>query len=169
MAEIGIFDEDSRVELLGGEVIAMTPIGSQHSACVDRLNAQLNRILGDRAIVRVQNPIRLSEDSEPEPDVSVLRPRDDFYASAHPGRADVLLIVEVADTSLAYERDHKLGFYAAAGIDEVWIVDLAGQVVTAYTAPSGETYQQARGLTRGEVLSPTALADVKLPVEAILG
>jgi len=169
MAEIGIFDEDSRVELLGGEVFAMSPIGSKHAACVNRLLASLTRQVGDEVIVSPQNPVRLSDDTEPEPDVSVLRPKPDFYASAHPRPADILLIVEVAETSLAYDRDRKLPFYAAAGIPEVWIVDLAGGAVTAYSGPSGEAYRQTREYRRGEALSPAALPQISLPVEAIIG
>jgi Uma2 family endonuclease len=169
MAVAGIFDEDSRVELLGGEVFAMAPIGSRHAATVDRLNVLLIRQLGDRGIVHPQNPVSLSERSEPQPDISVLKPRADYYASGHPTPADVLLIVEVADTSLAYDRGPKLALYARWGIPEVWIVDLAGEVVTVYAKPSGRSYQSTRELKRGEGLSPAAFPDVDLSVEEILG
>src|SRR5689334_7852246 len=108
MADAGILSEDDRVELIEGAVVEMSPFRRLHAACVDRLNAWLNRLLGASAIVRVQSPIRLSDYSEPQPDIALLRPRADFYASGHPGPRDVLLVIEVADTSLDYDRGVKL-------------------------------------------------------------
>ena len=99
MLEAGVFTEDSPVELIEGEILEMAPVGSRHAACVDRLNRHFSRVLGDRAIVRVQSPVRLSEVSEPDTDVALLEPRDDYYASDHPSPSDILLLVEVADSS----------------------------------------------------------------------
>src|SRR3982751_4315477 len=111
MARGGVFSEDARVELIEGEVIEMSPIGSRHAGCVDRLNALLNRS-GQNVIVRVQSPIRIDDFSEPEPDIALLKPRADFYSNSHPTPADVLLIIEVAETSVEYDRGVKLPLYA---------------------------------------------------------
>ena len=118
MAEAGILTADDRVELLDGEIVEKTPIGSRHAAAVDRLTNALTRTLADRAIVRVQNPIRLSERSELQPDLALLRPRPDFYEHAHPGPADVVLVIEVAETSGDVDRLVKVPLYARAGIPE---------------------------------------------------
>jgi Uma2 family endonuclease len=124
IAEAGILREDDRVELVDGEIVEMTPIGSHHAACVDRLNVLLQRSVDGRGIVRVQGPIRLDAHSEPQPDLSVLALRTDFYASAHPTPSNVLLVVEVAETSARYDRDIKIPLYARAAIPETWLVDL---------------------------------------------
>jgi Uma2 family endonuclease len=123
MIEAGILREDDRVELIEGNIIAMAPIGSRHVACVNRFNRLLNQALGDRAQVSVQNPVSLTRYSEPQPDIAVLRPREDFYSAALPGPEDILLIVEVADASAVADRQDKLPLYARAGIPEVWLVD----------------------------------------------
>jgi Uma2 family endonuclease len=124
MAETGILAPDARVELVEGEIIDMAPIGSPHAARVSRLAKIFTLALAERAIVNVQNPLVLNEYSEPEPDITVLRYREDFYAGGHPRPEDVLLVIEVADTSLQYDRDVKLPLYAAHGIPEYWLVDL---------------------------------------------
>jgi Uma2 family endonuclease len=108
MAEVGILSEDDRVELIEGEILEMSPIGSRHAACVDRLNRLLNGFADLSAIVRVQSPILLDVNSEPEPDISLLRPSDDFYAGGHPTPGDVLLLIEVADTSVERDLEVKL-------------------------------------------------------------
>jgi len=108
MGQAGILSEDDRVELIEGEIVEMAPVGSRHAACVKRLNALLSRRAGGRALVSVQDPIRLGEHSEPQPDLALLKPREDFYAAAHPGPEDVLLVIEVAETSLEYDREVKL-------------------------------------------------------------
>src|SRR5688572_9639529 len=120
MADAGVLRPGDRVELLGGEIVEMTPIGSAHAGCVNTLTRLLVRLAGDRAVVHVQNPIRLSRFDESQPDVALLRPRPDLYRSAHPGPADVLLVVEVAEASLGFARDVKAPLYARAGIPEVW-------------------------------------------------
>jgi Uma2 family endonuclease len=168
MAQAGIFSEDDRVELLDGEIIEMTPIGSRHAACVARLTKILCHRLGETAIVWVQNPIRLDDRSEPQPDVVLLRPRPDFYARAHPCPDDVLLLIEVADTTHELDRDVKLPLYAKAEIREVWIVDLTGGTVQVYRQPSLQGYQtstQARGV---EQLMPEALPHLAISASDIL-
>src|ERR671938_948293 len=121
MAAAGVFTEDDRVELIEGEIVEMNPIGSRHAACVGRLTKLLERLAGDSAIVWVQNPVQVSDYSEPMPDVALLKRRDDFYAQANPQRTDVLLINEVADSSVEYDRDIKMPLYAGANIPEVWL------------------------------------------------
>ncbi|GBC85859.1 hypothetical protein HRbin11_02317 [bacterium HR11] len=169
MLAAGILTEDSRVELIEGEIIAMAPIGSRHAACVDRLNRLLTDRVGGRAIVRVQSPIRLSRHTEPQPDVALLRPRSDFYASGHPGPGDVLLVVEVAETSADYDRQVKLPLYGRAGIPEAWLVDLAGEVVEVYRRPGRRGYREVGRHGRGSVLTLQAWPDVGLAVDEILG
>jgi Uma2 family endonuclease len=168
MVKTGIIHEDERVELLDGEIIEMAAIGSRHFACVNRYNRLFNMQVGDRAIVSIQNPFHLSTYSEPEPDVVLFRPRADDYAAALPDPDDVLLIVEVSDTTLAYDRDRKLPRYAEAGIPELWITELRRELVTAYREPEGRRYRRAVVYRRGDVLTPAALPDVAIAVNAIL-
>jgi len=168
MSEAGIFSEDDRVELIEGEIVEMTPIGSRHAAVVNRLNRLCSRGVGERAVVSIQNPIRLGEHSEPQPDVTLLRPRPDFYAASHPGPLDVLLVVEVAETSAAYGRAVKVPLYARAGIPEVWLVDLAEGQIEVSRHPSPQGYQEVRTVRRGEALAPLALPELTLAVGAIL-
>ncbi len=169
MAKAGIFSEDDRVELIEGEVVEMAPIGSRHAACVDRLNRLFSEWAGGHVIVRVQSPIRLGQYSEPQPDLALLQPRDDFYARAHPEPEDVLLVVEVAETSAAYDREMKVPLYARAGILEVWLVDLAEACIQVYRKPSPEGYKEVQRMEHGQRLSPQALPDRELAVDAVLG
>jgi len=133
MIQAGILGEDERVELLYGKIIPTSPVGSQHSTCVKRLNRLFSRSVGDRAIVSVQDPIQIPDHSEPEPDVALLRPPLSTYEARHPLPKEVLLIVEVSDSSLAKDRAVKLPLYASAGIPEVWLVDLAHSQIQVYT------------------------------------
>jgi len=169
MARAGILREDDRVELLDGEILEMTPIGSRHAACVDRLNQLFSDQVRRRAIVRIQNPIRLSERSEPQPDLTLLRPRPDFYAQAHPGPGDVLLVVEVAETSADVDRDVKVPLYARAGILEVWLVDLAGECIEVSRTPTPQGYQEVRRVRRGDRLVPDAFPDLEFVPDTIIG
>ncbi len=169
MAEAGVLGEDDRVELVDGEIVEMSPIGSPHAACVDRLNVLLQRLGGVQGIVRVQSPIRLNAHSEPQPDLSILRHRADFYAAAHPTPEDVLLVVEVADTSLRYDRDVKIPLYARAGIAEAWLVDLLNGSVDIFTQPSERGYQQSRRVGRDARMTSPALPSATLLVSDILG
>jgi Uma2 family endonuclease len=140
MGEAGIFGEDDRVELLDGHIYVMSPIGSEHAACVRRLNRLFQGRAGEQVLVSIQNPVRLGHDSEPEPDLALLHPRDDAYASEHPGPEDVIIVVEVADTSLQFDRDIKLPLYAAADLPEVWLVDLEADTIHVYRDPSDDRY-----------------------------
>jgi Uma2 family endonuclease len=168
MAEAGILSEDDRVELIEGELVTMSPIGSRHAACVARLTALLFPV-GGRGILWVQNPIRLGARSEPQPDVALLRYRPDFYASAHPGPEDILLVVEVAETSADADRSLKIPLYARYGIPEAWLVDLLEERIEIYRHPTPQGYRSLHIAHRGETVSPTALPDLELSVDEILG
>ncbi len=149
MAEVGIFAEDDRVELIDGEVRAMSPIGPRHAAIVNRLTALLSRHMADRAIVSVQNPIQLTDYTEPLPDIAVLHAREDFYAAALPLPRDVLFVVEVADISLGYNREEKIPRYAQSMTPEVWLIDIDGATITHYTEPDDTRYRSEQTLGRG--------------------
>jgi Uma2 family endonuclease len=169
MAAAGVFSEDDRVELIEGEILEISPIGSRHAACVGRLTELFSRQVGNRAIVWVQNPIQLNDYSEPLPDISLLKRRADFYAEHHPTPADVLLIVEVADTSLDYDRNIKLPIYAQANIPEVWMVNLSKNIVEVYTQPEGGKYQKSRRLKRGELLVSPQVFNLSIGIDEVIG
>jgi len=168
MAVAGILHEDDRVELIQGEIILMTPIGRRHAACVAELNRLLVPAVGQRALLWPQNPITLPDESEPQPDIVLLRPRADRYLQddAHP--EDVLLLVEVADTSQRYDRTVKLPLYGRAGVPEVWIVDLPGEVIEVYRRPTPNGYTDVDRTGRGGFVAPVAFPDIVLSVDAIL-
>jgi len=169
MARAGIFAEDERVELIEGDIIEMTPIGPEHSACVDRLTEFFITQLRGRAIVRVQSPIRLGERSEPVPDLAVLRRREDFYRQNLPGPDDTLLVIEVSDTSLAYDQQVKIPLYGRSGIPEAWVVDLNGRTLTAYRQPHSQGYRQALTFGPDGAVAPLAFPDLALNVGWLLG
>ena len=143
MGEAGILGENDRVELLDGELIDMAPIGQDHASIVSRLGHALYAACVGRAVVWPQNPVRLDRSSEPQSDLAVLRSRDDFYARGEPpGPADILLLVEVASSSLRFDETVKLPLYARAGVAEVWIVDVQRGVVDVYRTPFGDAYRE---------------------------
>lgn len=166
MAGAGLFGEDDRVELVEGEIIDMAPVGSRHAACVARLTRLLVRRFGEEAIISVQSPVRMGDLSEPQPDLAVLVPRDDFYSAALPGPADVLLVVEVADTTVAWDRGVKIPMYGQAGVAEAWIVDVSSEVIDTWTEPGPDGYAMTRQAVRGDELD---VAGVTVGVEEILG
>lgn len=168
MAEGGVFTEDDRVELLEGEIVEMAPIGSRHAACVTRLSRLFFGRVAGRAVVWVQNPVRLGEHSEPQPDVALLRPRADDYAGSHPGPDDVLVLVEVGETTEAWDREHKLPLYASAGVSEVWLVDLDARTVEAFRQPEGGAYREVERVGPGESLGPHAFKDLSLAASDLL-
>jgi Uma2 family endonuclease len=169
MVESGILTDRDRVELLQGDIIEMSPVASRHAACVDRLNEVLVLGLSARAMVRVQGSIHLGHRSAPQPDVAILRRRPDFYATAHPQADDVLALVEVADTTVEFDRTVKVPLYAQDGIAEVWMVDLKADAVEVYRGPRSDGYQQVQTFQRGDGLEFQALADAKFTVDQILG
>lgn len=169
MGEAGILTDDDRVELIDGDILAMSPIGSPHAGVNKRLIALLVATFGNRALVAAGDPIRLDDRSEPQPDFSLLRPRDDFYSAAHPTPADVHVVIEVMDSSASFDRGTKLAKYARAKLPEVWLVDIAGGRIEVYRRPGGEAYDEKRTYARGESVAPEAFPDAALAVDAVLG
>jgi Uma2 family endonuclease len=170
MGETGILPEDSRIELIAGDIVVREPIGVHHASTVDRLNRVWTSRLGSRAIVRIQNPVQFPrEDSELQPDVMLLRPCEDFYATRHPEAPDVLLLIEVADTTLRLDRRVKIPLYARAGVREVWLVDLTMARLEVCREPVGDRFGNVRVLTRGERVLPEVFPDLTIDVADLVG
>ena len=169
MDAAGIFGEEERLELLAGDVIEIAPPSPLHAASVTRLTKQLLEQIADWANIRVHGPICLERFSMPLPDIAVMRRRDDFYSGGHPEPEDVLLLIEVSESSLPYDCDVKLPLYATAGIAEVWLVAMLPQVVEVYRAPGENGYGEKRTMRRGDTLSPLHLPEAVLRVEEIIG
>lgn len=169
MAEVGIFHEDSRVELIDGEIIDMVPIGPRHVRGVNRLTQTFVLGVDNRAVVSIQNPIRIGERNEPQPDLTLLRHREDDYATGLAAPEDVLLVVEVADSSAEFDRQTKAPMYARAGIADYWILDVGRDYILVYREPSESGYAATRVHRRGEQIRPLAFPDLKLSVDDILG
>jgi len=168
MTRMGILTEEDRVELIAGEIIQMPPIGPCHAACVAQLTRRLIQVLGDRAVLWPQNPVRLPRDTEPHPDVVLLRPRPDTYFRYPARPEDVLLLIEVAGVSYRYDRCVKLPLYARAGVPEVWIIDLTNDVVEVHRQPAARGYGSVHTVDRGGTLTPLAFDDVTLAAADIL-
>ncbi|WP_428484670.1 Uma2 family endonuclease [Rhodopila sp.] len=169
MGEVGILSERDRVELIEGELVAMSPIGSSHSGTVNGLTRLLVTVVGERGVVSVQNQIQLDDHNEPEPDFAVLRPKADDYRGATPRPEDVLLVIEIAASGLNYDRAVKKPLYARHGIPEFWIVDLAAGEVEVCQAPAGDQYASVARIGRGSVLEPVSLPGAVIPVATLLG
>lgn len=169
MGEVGIISEDDRVELVCGEIIKMSPIGKRRAACVDALNELLRERLRRSVNVRVQNPVQLDDYSEPQPDIAVLKRRDDFYRHAHPRPEDVLVVIEVSDSTLEYDRTVKMPLYAGAEIPEAWLVNLPEERIEMYSDPAGGEYQTSRSYARGQRLQSHTLASLRVSVSKVLG
>jgi len=168
MARAGVLTPDDRVELIEGEIVKMSPIGSPHAACVSRLNSLLQSILGENAIVSVQNPVQLNDFSEPVPDVTLLKPQKDFYSSGHPGPADVLLIIEVAETTVISDRNVKVPLYARNSIPEVWLVNLPKKLIEEYFEVADGRYLKSKKYKRGENIVSATIPGLSLRVSDIL-
>jgi Uma2 family endonuclease len=169
MAEAGILNEDSAVELIEGEIVQMSPIGAPHLWCVATLTQLLApAVMGD-AIVSVQNPIRIDEHSEPEPDIALVLPSAAAHRDRPPSPEDVLLVIEVADSSLRYDREVKVPLYSRAGIPEVWLIDLTSNTVFRYVEPRTGTYRRVELYQQGDVLSPSALPSETISVGDLFG
>ena len=168
MAEAGILQEGDKVELIEGEVLAMSPIGSPHSAAIDRAARALMKLSGDAAIVRIQGPVRLDDYNEPQPDIALLRPKKDFYAAGHPSPPDILLIVEIAQSSLQFDQTIKLRLYGRAGVPEYWVSDIQHDRLFAYSDFEADSYRTIRELHRGDFIAPKLLPERQIPVDSLL-
>jgi Uma2 family endonuclease len=166
MADAGILTGESHVELIEGVIVDMAPIGSRHAGVVDQI---LRLIAGQltSAVLRVQNPVRLGGYSEPEPDIALLKPRKDFYKKSHPHADDVLLIIEVADTSIDYDRKIKIPLYAEHGVPEVWLVDLTLGQIEIYLEPSKDGFRKILRPPADIALSPTLVPEMTLVSQAL--
>ena len=169
MAETGILAEPQRVELIDGEIIDMPAIGSPHAAATNRLARLFSRALPDDvALVSVRSPIRLDAYNELEPDLALLRPRTDGYRTGHPGAGDVLLLIEVSESSLAYDRGTKLPLYAKFAVPEVWIVDPPGAAIEVHREPGEGAYASRERLAGGR-LAPALVPAAGIDVAALFG
>ena len=168
MVETGILRDDDRVELIEGEIVAMSPIGSRHAACVRKLDRLLGRLLGDRTQISVQCPIAIPDWSEPNPDVALLVPRTDFYADAHPLPRQIQLLIEVADATLAYDTKVKAPLYAKAGIRELWVIDLKNRRVLVHTRPRAGEYARIRAFQVGERFTSQRFSRVEFDVKDLV-
>jgi Uma2 family endonuclease len=168
MAEVGILKPEDRVELIDGEIIEMSPIGDRHAGCVNRANHLLTVTLATRAVVSVQNPLQLNNYTEPEPDIVVLKPRTDYYASKKIRAEDALLVLEIAETTLSYDRRIKLPRYATAGIPEVWIEDLKSNTLLVYRNPQGSMFTESLVLRGDETVTLHGFPDVTFSVKDLL-
>jgi Uma2 family endonuclease len=168
MAEVGILSPEERVELIRGEILVMSPAGPRHGTAVDRTSRAMIRLVGDTAIVRTQGTVVLDRFAAPQPDLALLRPKEDGYVDRNPGGADILLIVEMANSSLEYDTTVKLGLYAILGVPEYWVADLQNNRVLIYADPRRETYRTFREVHRGETVAPQLLSDCRIVVDLLL-
>jgi len=169
MLDAGILSENDRVELIEGEIIQMSPIGNRHMACVDRANDLFTTAFKGRALVSVQNPLRLNKYNEPQPDIVVLKPRADYYASKSHTPEDTFFVIEVSDTTVRYDTNIKLPIYARTGVAEVWIENLQEDLLLVCRNPTPTKYRSQLELHRGDSISPLAFPDVVFKVEELLG
>ena len=167
MGEGNVFAPDARLELIEGEIIEMAPIGPPHAAAATILAMQFARAAGDRAVVWVQNPLRIGDLSMPQPDVALLKPRADTYARSHPVPADVLLAVEISDTTLRFDVSRKMPLYARAGIGEAWVVDIAEAVVHVFRGPDANGYRSTFKVAGAERLEVDAMPGVGITVSEL--
>ena len=169
MIDAGVFVGNSNYELIEGEIVKKMTRGDYHISCINRLNRIFTRKCGDEIIVSVQNAVVISEISEPEPDVTLLRFQEDFYASGKATTEDVLLLIEVSDSTVSYDRTTKIKLYAQAGVEEVWLVNLPKQVLEVHTEPTNGKYKVVRKLNKNESVSPKLLPELTIKISDILG
>lgn len=169
MAQSGILKDEDRVELLKEKIFDMSPIGRHHAAYVKRLNALFNQRLADTVIVGVQKPVELANNSAPQPDIVMLLLCDDFYEAENPQLKDALLLVEVADTTIEFDREIKIYLYTSSGIYEVWVVDINEQCLEVYRQHSIKGYQIIQKYCRGQSLTITAFPDISFTLDEVLG
>jgi len=169
LIELGMLRDVERAEIIEGELVKRMPTGKRHASCVKRLDEFLRDVLGKNVTYSVQDPIRLDEFNEPMPDLALLKRREDFYLEKQPMAEDVLLVVEVSDTTLDYDRNRKIPLYAKAGIPEVWIINLKNGAIEIYTEPREYSYNLVKVSRRGEIILSSILPEISLSVDEILG
>ncbi len=168
LGEIGIIGPDERTELIDGDIMLMAPMGSRHAACIPRLLKIFFKALGDHALITSQTPVRLNGQFEPEPDLSILKPREDCYRYQLPQPQDIYLLIQVSVTTVEYDRNEKSVLYSQAGIIELWIVDIPAELVEVYRNPSPNGYESVQQFRHGETISPLAFPDIVISVDEIL-
>lgn len=162
LIEIGVLSSEDKIELLDGQIVEMSPAGNYHAACIEFLGDELKRLLSKDFMIRRQNPILLANNSEPEPDLAIVKYRKDYYAHAHPGPEDILLLIEVADTSLAKDRHIKSVLYAEANIPEYWIMNTEEDLLEQFIYPENGRYKQQRIYSKGELLESPLLPALEI-------
>ena len=169
MMEVGILPEESGWELIDGEIIHRMTIGGKHAGTIKKLNKILTKMVGEQSIISVQDPIQIDDHNEPEPNIALLKPREDFYVESHPTPEDVLLLNEVSDSTVEFDRKVKKSLYAGAEIAEFWLVNLRENTIEVYSQPKNGTYRLAQILEKGETVKSNAVENLSLEVEEILG
>ena len=168
MAEAGILHHTERVELINGEIIVMPPIGNPHATGVRRIDRVFRQTAGDAVTISGQNPVRLGDHSDPQPDIAILRYREDDYSDKPPSAEDVLLIIEVSDSTLAYDRGTKADIYARFNVPEIWVMNLPEDCIEGFSDPGPEGYTRQTTYRRGDKISPAALPDLEFAVDDLL-
>ncbi|WP_246828927.1 Uma2 family endonuclease [Synechococcus sp. PCC 7502] len=168
MAANGILSQSDRLELINGEIIEISPIGMLHASCVRRIINLLAAKLGDLAIIDAQNPVKLNNSSEPQPDIALLRKHDHFYATAHPQPQDIFLLIEVADTTISTDRTIKVPLYASSGVIELWLVDLNYQIIEVYAEPIGDHYRYIKQFKAGQTIYLKSFPRIDIEVNQII-
>ena len=168
MLATGILNEDDRVELIDGDLVTMSPIGNHHAYCVDTLNHLLVLTLNTKAIIRVQSSIHLDLYNLPQPDLAALRARRDRYRHAPPQPRDIFLVIEVADSTVRYDRMVKMPLYARFGVREAWLVDLPGQIIEIYTHPRDGVYRRSKSFRPGEMVRSARLPELSIAADELL-
>jgi Uma2 family endonuclease len=169
MIKAGILPEESGWELIHGEIVRRMSIRSRHVGTVIRMSKLFEQRFGEYVFVSAQNPVHIDEYNEPEPDIALLKPREDFYTTSLPLPTDVLLLVEISDLTIEYDRETKKIIYAAAGIEEFWLVNLKNNTIESYSQPKNGNYRLARILESGETIEATGVENLKLQIDEILG
>ena len=168
MTQAGILPEESGWELIDGEIIHRMTIGSRHAGTVIKLSKLLERQIGNNALISTQNPIHISERNEPEPDITILKMRDDFYTTSHPVPSDVLILIEVSASTLGFDREIKKEIYAEAGIVEFWLVNLENDTIEVYCHPKNGNYFEMRTYEREDIIRSKQIADLQMKVTDII-
>ncbi len=167
MIETGIIHEGERIELISGQILNMAAKGTRHTVTTTRLLRELLALIGQRAIVHCQEPITMPDNSEPEPDVTIAKWRDDEYLGSHPVPADIILVIEVADSTLGFDRNTKAPLYASAGISEYWIVNLVDDRLEIYTQPEGDIYTNTQVVLPPRSINLPQFSEISLDITKI--